>query len=137
MKDPRHTATKVEIPFSESPDLKPGCVPAMQNMREANVVFRWENYKAEQKRTDGKLLGYYKTDFVITFSDGTQYQGRFDLGSDESDLTRHVRRFCEVYSGRMKPPHMTPEHWEAFKSHYTEEQLAYHGNILDNYNLEA
>ena len=41
--------------------------------------------------------GYYKTDFVVTFEDGVQYKGRFDIGCDSETLQAHM----EYCIGRM------------------------------------
>lgn len=130
-------AIKIEIGFSESPHIKEGFAPVFDSMAKANQFFFWQNKDAETAKENGKLLGYYKTDFTIHFADGTKYEGRYDIGADQPDLTSHVKRFCEVYSGQRKPLQMTEAHWQAFMSQYTQEQKDYHAGILANYDLES
>lgn len=44
-------------------------------------------------------LGYWKTDFKVTFEDGDVYEGRFDIGSDAPTLEQHVIHFCKKMNG--------------------------------------
>lgn len=130
-------AVKIEIGFSEHPAIQQFGAPTFTCMRSANEYFAHENRMVEYAKALNQMMGYYKTDFTITFEDGTQYKGRYDFGSDAVDLTTHIRRFAECYSGRIKPSHMKPEHWEHFKRDMVSaESQAYFAGILDNYDLD-
>jgi hypothetical protein len=63
----------------------------------------------------GPDLGYYKTDFAITFEDGSVYEGRFDVerwDKGHPDLRKHVREFVEFYAGLRKPAHLTDKQYQ-------------------------
>jgi hypothetical protein len=77
-------------------------------------------------------LGYYKTKFVITWADGEEYAGRYDIGAEDGFLDDHVRRFCEVYSGRRRPGGWSDERWEAFCRHAVDPEI---GKLLDRYQI--
>jgi len=81
-------------------------------------------------------LGYYKTDFTITFEDGEEYKGRYDIGSDYPTLSDHVINFCQIYGGIKKPSRMTDSQWEKFKKVYGK-HLPYYAGVLTKYDLMA
>lgn len=87
-------------------------------MDSVNSFLRHESFIADNNKEDGKQLGYFKTDFVLTFEDGQTYSGRYDIGSDSPDLSSHIRDFALTYSGQRKPSHFTDEQWEQFKKVY-------------------
>lgn len=63
----------------------------------------------------GPSIGYYKTDFVITFEDGTVYEGRFDVyrwDHERPYLRKHVREFVEFYAGLRKPARLTDKQYQ-------------------------
>ena len=131
----KHKVVKVEIGFSESPDIQNA--PVFLSMSDANIFFSRHNRQAEQDRDSGKLLGYYKTDFAITFDDGTQYNGQYDIGSDASNLTTHIRSFALAYSGRNHPSQMSKIAWANYLNRQVSaESREYFSNILDNYELD-
>lgn len=136
---PKCKAVRIEIGFSESPHIQRNKAPAFNSMTDANVFFNAQNRDAEAARENGKLLGYYKTDFKITFEDGYTYNGRYDIGSDSPDLTSHVKSFAQCYSGRVKPGHMTDKQWDGFlHNHYvTDDSRKDFAFILDNYDLDS
>ena len=131
----KHKIIKVEIGFSESPDIRNN--PVFSSMLEANRFFSSHNRQAEQDRDSGKLLGYYKTDFTLVFDDGTQYKGRYDIGSDAPDLTTHIRSFALAYSGRSHPSRMSAIAWADYLNRQVSpESRKYFAGILDNYELD-
>jgi len=74
---------KIEIesicfPYSESEDVP--CSP----------FSNWDDAEKALSKVAPPDLGYYKTDFVITYKDGETYQGRFDIGSDAPTLKEHI-----------------------------------------------
>jgi hypothetical protein len=81
-------ATSIEFPFTEAPLSTP---------------VRWEgpdcwaqaqHWLTMAPRPD---LGYYKTDFVITYADGSEYKGRYDIGADAATLAQHIRDHLAHY----------------------------------------
>ena len=120
----------IQFGFSESPHINKGITfPDWESA---------ENYltpiiiATELAKKGGTKSGYYKTDFTITFEDGEVYKGRYDIGSDESTLRQHVRRFIETYSGRVKPGHMSNVQWQAYCRDGINLDL---GVFLDNYDI--
>jgi hypothetical protein len=85
--------------------------------------------------------GYDKCDFTITYDDGETYSGRFDLQRDHMAgsnlLGNHVRLFCETYSGRRRPTHITPERYRALMKQYGEETTSAYCEFLDSYEIGA
>lgn len=58
-------------------------------------------------------------DFVLTFSDGNQYEGRIDLKAEHVNgysIARHVRQQCEFYAGVSKPEGLPQAQYEEFLS---------------------
>ncbi len=123
--------SKVELTFTESPHFKCSTVTpkTFDSMGAVNSFLRSQHYR------NAPDLGYYKTDFTITWADGNIYQGRFDIGSDREDLTAHVKSFCSVYSLRYRPQHFKDNHWEHFCKTYKESGKKY-GEVLDKYQLD-
>lgn len=81
----------VKIGFSEAPGHKnPATFPTLS---EANAYLR--RLAFGQNPNDG----YWKTDFSITFDDGTVYDGRFDIGADAANLEQHCLHFCKKANG--------------------------------------
>jgi hypothetical protein len=71
---------KIEFPFSEAPHVAgtfkgPDC---------------WALAQHQLTLSPRPSLGYYKTDFVITYEDGFTYSGRYDIGADSPTLEGHV-----------------------------------------------
>lgn len=55
---------------------------------------------------------YDKCDFVITFTDGKTYSGRYDLHNEpekNETLQTHVLEFLRFYSGVWQPDHVSDE----------------------------
>lgn len=70
---------------------------------------------------NGPTLGYDKTDYVITWEDGYQHKGRYDLHHISQqqdnpnhcvDLSDHLRSFIEFLTGDHKPWHKTEVQYE-------------------------
>jgi len=80
--------------------------------------------------------GYDKVDFRVLFTNGVDYEGRFDLQrggreSDGSDLKRHVREFCLLRSGRWRPVGFLKDHFETMLKGLGPETIAFYASILD------
>lgn len=76
--------------------------------------------KAWAKTAPGPHEGYDKCDFWVTWADGENYQGRYDLKRHDTDflelLARHIRDFIQFYAGTHKPQWMTQQQYaEAIK----------------------
>ena len=111
----------INFPFSESSQINT-----------KKVFTSWDDAELHLRLATPPKLGYYKTDFLITFEDGAEYKGRYDIG-DESGLRHHVVFIALTYSGRHKPYHFSDEQWEAFKKENTYES---YGELLDKYEIE-
>lgn len=134
---PKWKVTRVAFFASESPNIKGRL--EYNSMAEANAFIQGQEAEARWRKGRGEMLGYYKTDFLVTFEDGSHYQGRFDIGSEDGgNLTDHITQFCRCYSGRFKPSHMRDSDWESFKKTFVPTDAAtYYGNILDCYDLNS
>ncbi len=56
---------------------------------------------------------YWKTDFVLIFTDQETYSGRLDItAKDCESLAEHVRKHLEFCAGLWKPSHLTDEQYE-------------------------
>lgn len=102
---------------------------------------RWLRWMAAEAPDDGS---YNKTDFKIEWKDGQVYEGRYDLKRHDAGLPdllqRHVRNFASYYSGRWRPPHIPPEHFERFIDGIEKSNpgtRAYYGRVLDEYDLKG
>ena len=77
----------IRFPFSESGDKR------------LDSLFKiWEDAEIALSRVNPPDLGYYKTDFEITWEDGEIYEGRYDIGSDFPTLKEHVLNFLNRMS---------------------------------------
>lgn len=81
----------IEFPFSESgnPCLK-------------SVYTSWKSAENALASVVPPAIGYYKTDFRITYEDNNVYEGRYDIGSDTPSLSSHIQGFCERIIGNAK-----------------------------------
>ena len=81
--------TSIEFPFTERPDVR------------GHVVFEGDDCWAQAQRwltmSPRPELGYYKTDFTITYADGTTYSGRYDIGADSHTLAQHIRDHLDFH----------------------------------------
>jgi hypothetical protein len=129
-------AATITIGFSEHPNHKQPKI-----FSGANVWTDTQRYLSNLAAViPDDLLGYYKTDFVIEWQDGTSYAGRLDLkpanhSAADHYLRPHILRFAQVYSGRQKPSHLTDEQYRYLLGTLSSEDLAYYGNLLDRYAL--
>jgi hypothetical protein len=75
----------IHFPFSES-----------DNSALEKIYSNWEDAEKALASVIPPDIGYYKTDFVITYEDGETYQGRFDIGSDADTLADHINDFSKL-----------------------------------------
>lgn len=126
-------ATKITILWSEASNNE-------------NIEFTGDNvfgqanaYLKRLARTlPEKHLGYYKTKFRIEYEDGVVYEGRYDLKRHDviyGNIGRHVRQFCEFYSGRRKPDHMTEQEYRGLLGMHNKQFIEQCGQFLDTYEI--
>jgi hypothetical protein len=107
-----------------------------------HICGTWDDADAVLKRmawTAPEHGGYHKTDFRITWEDGETYTGRYDLKRHDVSLAylaRHVRRFCEFYSGRWRPEHVSEEQYRAIVDRDPELRDAI-ARLLDTHQIGA
>lgn len=61
--------------------------------------------------------GYDKTDFTVTWEDGEEYSGRYDLKRHDTtyaDLGAHIADYLRFLTGEHCPDHMTEEKYQAY-----------------------
>lgn len=93
MKHEPVTITKVTFGFSED---RVSNQKTFNNLREADIHLIGRNSQARHE----DLMGYWKTDFVLHFSNGETYKGRYDIGCDAPTLTDHVTKYLRSVTER-------------------------------------
>jgi hypothetical protein len=61
--------------------------------------------------------GYHKTDFTVSWEDGEEYSGSYDLrrqDTEYADLGAHIADFLRFHTGEHCPDHMTDEQYSAY-----------------------
>lgn len=92
----------------------------------------------QMSHTAPECGGYDKTDFKVTFDDGSEYAGRVDLSRDQSqNLGYHILEFARFYSGRHCPSHLDDSDYSRLMSQHSPEQKEAYGQILDEYDLDG
>lgn len=86
--------------------------------------------------------GYDKTDVVVKFSDGSEYQARLDIQhfdgrSPDHDLAKHIRDFCGFYGGTRCPSHLTEERYRDIIGRHEAKDIEYYRTFLDKYAVPA
>lgn len=74
-------------------------------------------------KTAPKSGGYHKVDFAITYEDGEQYKGRYDMKHSSieiPDLRKHVLEFVNFMRGAAKPAHMKQDVYDTYISEFAE-----------------
>ena len=84
-------------------------------------------------------LGYAKIDFTVTYDDGGEYSGRYDLRYHDKDFTgllaRHITLFCEWHGGRLADPWIGVPEYRRFMQRSRAEDVAYFARMLDEYEI--
>lgn len=75
----------VTVEWSESAALPEGL---KMSLAAAEMIF------AELNKRASKAEGYYKTSFKIEFPDVGSYEGRYDIGADDTTLSEHIKSFA-------------------------------------------
>lgn len=72
------------------------------------ILKHYDELRVEQNAAEGHG-GYYKTSFVIEYTDengeSSTYTGRYDLGDNDGGLIAHIRSFAESYRDKRLPYH--------------------------------
>jgi hypothetical protein len=111
-------ATKIVIGWSESPYISLGQTFTGENLWEEAARYLNQFPLPSIKGT------YYKTDFTVHFEDGTQYGGRYDIGSDAPTIGEHIRGFIADV--------VDDGYWDQ-----SEETLASYRKIREEYEIGA
>lgn len=130
---PKIPLVKVHIHVAEGPMAgKEFTVP---NFKEGNAILHQVSNSAP---TSG---GYHKVDFVVTYQDGNEYAGRYDvthLSRRESPLSLadQMRNHLTFHAGLRCPAHMDQAKYEKTLAEYGHEALAKATKFLTTYSLE-
>lgn len=104
------------------------------SFEEADTFLRGHAHTAPQGRA------YDKTDFTVTFDDGYEYSGTYDLHRLEveaPDLRRHMVQFLEFTAGYTAPYWMDEETYDAIMRDYESRGIAPQSReILDTYAIK-
>ena len=80
--------------------------------------------------------GYHKTDFKVTWEDGSAYDGVYDLQQgNHQTLANHIRNHLCLVGGLWKPSHMTIEQEAAFRIRLTNKQIEQAQDMISNLEL--
>lgn len=81
--------------------------------------------------------GYHKCHFVVEYTDGETYEGRYDLKAGEGvSLGAHMESHLKRVAGRQTPPGRTATEWAAFLANVVgAERCAAAGLFLDTYRI--
>jgi hypothetical protein len=79
-------------------------------------------------RSAPKGGGYDKVDFLVKWSNGDSYEGRFDMKRDHTTggdfLQDQIRQHLRFVTGDYCPPHMTQDQYESIRADiWTAEQV--------------
>lgn len=108
---------RFEITWAEGP---------INEQREGRSADDWEGFNAILRDIAHGVPntgGYDKVGFRITFADGEEYTGRYDvlnINRERPLLQNHVRSFVGFHSGLIKPDHLTDEDYTAHLGVYGE-----------------
>jgi hypothetical protein len=123
-------ARKITIDCAEGPNFLQG--------PKTTSSFEEADHLLYQIAEHGPDIGYYKTDFSITFEDGTVYEGRFDVyrwDRERPDLRKHVREFVEFYAGLRKPARLTDKQYQTIIQRSGPDGQSQHKAFLENYEV--
>lgn len=96
----------------------PPCTESVTGFPAANAVLRKWSEDAP------KRSGYDKCAFTLTYEDGVQYEGRYDLRHwqlEAADLLGHVRGFVSTHAGLSRPMGLDDRQYEQFQRHNEEQ----------------
>jgi hypothetical protein len=101
---------KIEITRGEGPSVECGITHICMSWEAADSILY------DMSKTAPRTGGYDKTDFVITFKDGEEYSGRYDLkhhSIEDVSLSGHVVDFVRFHGGLLTkeqlPSHVKSE----------------------------
>ena len=113
-------AVKIEITRAEGPHALCGHKQTFEGPDCWNAARGWLYSQSHTFPAEG---GYDKVDFVVTFEDEEEYEGRLGCKHHnciEPDLTvgTHIRDYQEFMAGQRAPTHMTPEQYNNLMEQY-------------------
>jgi len=85
---------------------------------------------------------YDKTQFKVTFEDGSVYDGRLDIQhytmpyeGSENDLAQHIHNHLSFYAGNWCPPHMTGEDYQNHLKSDGPDSIKEYQDYLNTYDI--
>lgn len=119
------TITRAEGPCSEC-----GKSHVVKSYADAEIIL------SRMARTAPKSGGYDKCDFIVAFTDGETYQGRYDLKytRDES-LKEHMHSFVAWHAGVAVNPYCGAAKYAEFMARQSPQEIADCKLFLDTYDV--
>lgn len=134
----RVNVQKISITRAEGPvESTPETVEADSFKRIDIQLFEWS-------KTAPKGGAYDKCDFTVTFEDGTEYNGRYDLKhftetQDEGsviNLAKRIRDHLKVTSLVERPSHFSDDEWKRYKDFIQSKGFDQEASeFINNYNI--
>jgi hypothetical protein len=82
--------------------------------------------------------GADKVDFMVSYADGSTYQGTIEIVAPGAGVTEkvgeHMRAFCECYGGRQKPGDLSEKDYQELLRKWSPEPEV-HTRWLDEYEI--
>lgn len=103
-------AVSISFTYSECPGVN-----APRSFSGPDVWRRAAHWLAMLPKPD---LGYYKTDFTVTYEDGETYEGRYDIGADAPTLGSHIRGFIKSLERHPADNESVVEEYRTFAATY-------------------
>jgi len=80
-------------------------------------TFAAANWLLSQWAESAPSTGYHKVRFVVTYEDGEQYEGRFDLKKEHrfgARIAKHMVDYLSFYAGCAQPARISQDEYERF-----------------------
>lgn len=75
-------------------------------------------------------------EFKVSWMDGESYEGTANILKGKGyDFAAHIRTYCETYTGKYKPTHLTPEQYKAGMAQVPKATAAKLAKLLKDYDL--
>jgi hypothetical protein len=110
-----------------------------ENFGDANLWDEAERFLTHIAIHDGPTDGsYLKYDFVVVYTDGEIYEGRFDVvhpcTGKSRTLQQHIRDFLRFGAGLYQPSHLSDKDYQYWlKTDYVQKHIPEYRRWLDTY----
>ena len=118
---PKLRATKIVLNRAEGPSTE--CV---EKVFSGDFLWNEANDQLKTWAQTAPERSYDKVDFTVYFSDGSTYDGRFDLKKEHSktaDLAQFIRKEIDFYSGKYKPEWMSEQKYKLALADFGKETM--------------